>query len=60
MLKGGMCVPYALRENRQQIQEFAQTHTVWVADCSGHFGPLPLSWTSPSKPIDLKPKPLLN
>jgi len=40
----------------RDVLEFALTHTLWTADCSGHFRPFARSWEVPTKLIDLKPK----
>ena len=46
-----------LLKNRD-VLEFALTHTLWLKDCSGHYGPSARLWDAPKKPIDLRPRPL--
>lgn len=41
---------------RPDVLEFAFTHTLWLADCSGHVGPSAHLWEPPAKPIELRPR----
>jgi hypothetical protein len=49
------CIPFE-GSIKGAVMEFAMTHTIWMEDCSGHFGPYSRSATGSSKPIDLRPK----
>ena len=40
------------------VMEFALTHTLWIKDCSGRYGPFARSWDGPAKSVDVRPKPL--
>lgn len=44
----------------RDVLEFATTHTLWVADCSGRFGPFSRLWTAPKNALDLRPRITLN
>lgn len=52
------CLDEATRAllNRPEILEFAFTHTLWLADCTGHVGPSARLLEPSAKLIDLKPR----
>lgn len=41
-----------------KVVQFARTHTLWMKDCSGHYGPFGRTWDAPEKPINLSPRAL--
>ncbi len=57
---GWECIPFENGSVRHEAMEFAMTHTLWVEDCSGHFGPFTRSEFARNRPIKLRPKLKLN
>jgi hypothetical protein len=53
--EGGECEDLAFLKD-PAVLEFSLTHTLWVKDCKGRFGPLARSWEAPEKPINLRPR----
>lgn len=45
---------------RQEVMEFAMTNTLWMRDCTGHYGPFTRSSSAPERPLHLRPKLKLN